>query len=131
MSFNFLPAALVIQLHDSILETTKGLPGIKEPELVEAVCTRVLNLAHYEGERDVYTLAAMYLVSFARGHVFNDANKRTAAASALLFLSENGIEPPDYMALADITVKAAQGMLNVMDVAIQLRLLMKKELYDL
>ena len=58
MNYNFLAPELVIQLHDSILAITKGLPGVKEPELVEAVCSRVLNLAHYEGIDDVYTVLA-------------------------------------------------------------------------
>lgn len=121
MSFYSLAPELVIQLHDAILSTTHGLPGIKDPELVDAVCARVLNLTHYEGENDVYNLAAMYLIAIARGHVFNDANKRTAAASALLFLSENGIEIADSMPLADATVQAAQGLMSVEEFAQVLR----------
>ncbi|WAD33094.1 hypothetical protein [Citrobacter braakii] len=35
MNYNFLAPELVMQLHDSILAITKGLPGVKEPELVE------------------------------------------------------------------------------------------------
>ncbi|HHK9580450.1 type II toxin-antitoxin system death-on-curing family toxin [Citrobacter sp. Cb008] len=123
MNYNFLAPELVIQLHDSILAITKGLPGVKEPELVEAVCSHVLNLAHYEGIDDVYTLAAMYLVAIARGHVFNDANKRTAAAAALFFLADNGIDTPDFMRLSEPTVLAAQGLMTVDDIAAVLRTL--------
>ncbi|WP_370604004.1 type II toxin-antitoxin system death-on-curing family toxin [Citrobacter braakii] len=123
MNYNFLAPELVMQLHDSILAITKGLPGVKEPELVEAVCSRVLNLAHYEGIDDVYTLAAMYLVAIARGHVFNDANKRTAAAAALFFLADNGIDTQDFMRLSEPTVLAAQGLMTVDDNAAVLRTL--------
>ena len=34
----------------------------------------------------------MYAVAIARGHVFNDANKRTALVTALTYLSLQGVE---------------------------------------
>lgn len=39
---------------------------------------------------DLFEMAATYIVSLATNHPFLDANKRTAAASALVFLRANG-----------------------------------------
>lgn len=37
-------------------------------------------------------MAAVYLVAIARGHIFNDANKRTALFVAQAFLKRNGVQ---------------------------------------
>ena len=66
----------------------------------------------------------MYLVAIARGHVFNDAEQRTAAAAARYFsLRINGIDTPDFMRLSEPTVLAAQGLMTVDDIAAVLRTL--------
>ncbi|WP_261318313.1 type II toxin-antitoxin system death-on-curing family toxin [Burkholderia cepacia] len=44
---------------------------------VESALHRVENHAHYAGLDDVFGIAATYATAIARGHVFNDANKRT------------------------------------------------------
>ncbi|HHZ3281396.1 TPA: type II toxin-antitoxin system death-on-curing family toxin [Escherichia coli] len=50
-----------------------------------------MNMHHYEGVTDIIDLAAVYLVAIARGHIFNDANKRTALFVAQVFLKRNGV----------------------------------------
>jgi death-on-curing protein len=54
----------------------------------------------------------MYGVALARGHVFNDANKRTALVTALTYLSLQGVDIPRSAALEDIMVDAAQGSVD-------------------
>jgi len=68
---------------------------------------------YYEGVTDVYDLAAVYLVAIARGHIFNDANKRTALFVAQVFLKRNGIEVVSSRKIFDemqnIALNAATG----------------------
>ncbi|HAV1601628.1 TPA: type II toxin-antitoxin system death-on-curing family toxin [Enterobacter hormaechei subsp. xiangfangensis] len=117
MNLTFLRPELVIQLHDSILTRNPGLAGLKEPGLVDALCQRVINLHFYEQENDPFTLAAMYMMAIARGHVFNDANKRTALMSALYFLAVNNIHLSNDPALTDLTVEVAQGKKDLETIA--------------
>ncbi|EAB4417358.1 type II toxin-antitoxin system death-on-curing family toxin [Salmonella enterica] len=117
----FLSPAIIIQLHDAALNHAKGIPGLREPGLVDALCQRVINLHQYEAENDVFRLAAMYLTAISRGHVFADANKRTALGATLLFLYENGILLHNTPALTVMTVEAAQGNLSLNDIATILR----------
>lgn len=82
---------------------------------------RVENLHVYESETDLFVLAAALLLSIARGHGFNDANKRTSVASAMVFLDMNGspITPDD--GFADYVVEAAQGLHDLQSVSDKLR----------
>ncbi|WP_432804343.1 type II toxin-antitoxin system death-on-curing family toxin [Escherichia coli] len=85
--------------------------------LVGGVQARVV----YEEITDLFEVSATYLVATARGHIFNDANKRTALNSALLFLRRNGVQVFDSPELADLTVGAATGEISVSSVADTLR----------
>ena len=59
----------------------------------------------------------MYAVAIARGHAFNDGNKRTALVSALTYLKDNGIELRRSDELEDVMVEVAQGLLGEKDLA--------------
>lgn len=82
----------VIEFHDRLVLRDGGVPGMAEPGRADAIIHRVLNMHYYEGVTDVFDLAAVYLVAIARGHIFNDANKRTALFVAQVFLKRNGID---------------------------------------
>ena len=73
------------------LRNLAGLPGISDPERIEAVLARVKHWAAYEAVEDIHALTAMYCLSIARGHVFADGIKRTALNAAVLFGRRNGI----------------------------------------
>ncbi|MNB68460.1 Toxin Doc [compost metagenome] len=98
-----------------------GLEDYSDAGRIESMVTRILNRHVYEGERDVFVLAAAYLLAIARGHCFNDANKRTAFASATLFLRRNGVLVQYSADHEELTVKAAEGELNVWEIADKLR----------
>ena len=117
----FLTAKQVIAIHSAQLEDFGGLAGFRDIGLVEGMVARVENLHAYQGERDLHVLAAALLLSIARGHGFNDANKRTAAASALIFLDLNGIEVDPPIEFADYVAEAAQGLHDLAAVARALR----------
>ena len=70
---------------------------------------RISNHAHYAGLGDVFGIAALYAEAIARGHVFNDANKRTALTCAISYLEQQGIHVRKDAILEDATVMLAQG----------------------
>ena len=81
-------------------------------ERVDALCQRVLMIVQYEQLDDLVEIAAAYTEAIARGHVFADANKRTAVNALYLFLHRNGIKTKVPDDLADIIVNLASGALT-------------------
>ena len=63
----------------------------------------------------------MYAVAIARGHVFNDGNKRTALVCALTFLSLEGYNLPPSPEIEDnlveVMVEVAEGRVEREDLA--------------
>ncbi|UYA62402.1 type II toxin-antitoxin system death-on-curing family toxin [Pectobacterium colocasium] len=117
----FLTVEQVIAIHDYQLEMYGGLPGYRDIGVVEGMVARVENLHTYQNENDLHMLAASLLLSIARGHGFNDANKRTSAAAAMVFLDMNGASMTPSENFADFVVMAAQGLYDVHTVAEELK----------
>ena len=109
-----LDVGYVITIHDEILRDFGGLPGFAAagPGGVEAALARVENHAYYNGVDDVFGIAAMYAVAIAKGHVFNDANKRTGLSCSLTYLEKQDVFIPKTQALEDIMVDVAQGLVD-------------------
>ncbi|WP_151638222.1 type II toxin-antitoxin system death-on-curing family toxin [Noviherbaspirillum aerium] len=105
-------AEKVIEIHDLILSTEEGLSGDYGPGRLEGALGRVTNKVVYEGMEDVFDIAAMYAVAIGRGHVFVDANKRTALVTALAYLSIQGIDIDRDEKLEDMMVDVAEGTLE-------------------
>jgi death on curing protein len=112
-----LSAEEVVQIHDLILTDEGGLPGHHGVGALEGALARVINRIDYTQMDDVFEIAAMYAVAIARGHVFNDGNKRTALVSALTYLDTEGVAVQRSGQLEDIMVDVAQGLLNEKDLA--------------
>lgn len=107
-----LDVAFVVTIHDEVLkEFEGGLPGLAGGGLgaIEAALTRINNHAFYAGLDDVLGIAALYAEAIARGHVFNDGNKRTALLCALAYLKRQDIDIPRDKRLEDATVALASG----------------------
>ncbi|MGE6213320.1 type II toxin-antitoxin system death-on-curing family toxin [Comamonas aquatica] len=104
----------VIAIHDEIIDDLGGLPGFANAGRggVESALNRVANHAAYEGLDDVFGIAALYGVAIARGHIFNDANKRTGLACALTYLEQEGFELSASPALEEVMVEVAQGVID-------------------
>ena len=81
----------VILIHDAVIGK-KELRGLAKDKSLEATLERVYNRLQYGFISDVFDLAACYETFIAKGHCFNDANKRTSAAVLFFILNENGIE---------------------------------------
>jgi death-on-curing protein len=103
----------VIEFHDRLIARDGGVAGMSKPGRAEAIIHRVLNMHHYEGVTDIFDLAAVYLVAIARGHIFNDANKRTALFVAQVFLKRNDVQiissRISFDAMQILTINAATG----------------------
>lgn len=101
----------VIAVHDEIIAELGGLPGLGGGGIgaLEAALFRVEMHAHYVALNDVFGIAGLYAEAIAKGHVFNDANKRTALTCALTYLYGEGIDIPDVPELEEIMVMLASG----------------------
>ncbi|MGF6242258.1 MULTISPECIES: type II toxin-antitoxin system death-on-curing family toxin [Paraburkholderia] len=110
-----LDAAFVLQIHEEILREEPGLGGFAGPGFagLESALVRVDNWALYAHLNDVFGTAAMYAVAIARGHIFNDANKRTALVAALTYLKLQDITVERNARLEDDMVAVAEGVLDV------------------
>src|SRR5699024_8521567 len=66
-------------IHDTMLELYGGLPGEKDPGMIEYVCKKPFAIVFgHEQYPTQFEKAAVILFSWARGHSFYDGNKRTA-----------------------------------------------------
>ena len=101
----------VLDLHDLQLKRYGGRDGIRDLKLLEsAVMTPQASFGGEYVHKDIFEMAAAYAFHIAENQPFVDGNKRTALASALVFLDINGIECLDpngtfYQAMIDISAK--------------------------
>ena len=88
-----------------------GIYGLRDPALLSSALA--MPSSSFEGKylhRDLFEQAAAYAFHTCQNHPFIDGNKRTALASALVFLSLNGIELDDPKEeLYDLMMKVAKG----------------------
>lgn len=88
MTIRFLTVDEVVEIQRSTLPNS-GKPDISK---LEGALSRIEALRDYEECEDIFKFSAMYLISIAKAHAFNDANKRTAFQAASVFLILNGVE---------------------------------------
>ena len=91
MSYVLLNATLVEAIHDAVLNPGE-LQGRALDKSLDGALARVDNRLVYGLIEDVFDLAAAYCVAVATGHVFNDANKRTAYKTMIVCLHLNGVQ---------------------------------------
>jgi death-on-curing protein len=81
---------MLLAIHAQQVERYGGAHGILDENVVRSALARPMNRWAYDDEADIADLAAAYLVGFTRSQGFNDGNKRTGLATALVFLRLNG-----------------------------------------
>lgn len=84
----------MIAIHAEVLDAHGGRPGLRDLGLLESAVAAPQ--ASFGGEallKDPLEVAAAYLFYLCSNHPFVDGNKRTALASALVFLEANGLLP--------------------------------------
>ena len=113
---------MLLAIHAQQIERYGGAHGVLDEYVVRSVLARPLQGRADDHGADLADFAAAYLVGFARSQGFNDGNKRTGLACALVFLSLNGqslhVPPKELYAL---TMQAAIGEADDQDVAAYLR----------
>ena len=104
-----------------MLDEEGGLPGVHMDKL-QGVLGRIDSAILYEEINDLYEIAALYAITIAQGHPFNDANKRTAMTCMLMFLRLNHIicMPPNQL-IPDFLVNVAEKRLKREEIAEWLR----------
>jgi death-on-curing protein len=121
MSPVFLTTEVVMKIHARSLAEFGGPGGVSDPGAVESAVMSAQNHYNYTGG-DLFDLAAVMLWHLACDHPFADGNKRTALASALVFLTINGIDlAQDEDLLEGLTLSVARGEMKKEKVAEILR----------
>jgi len=115
----FLDLDHTLRLHRSLIEHYGGMERIRDVGLLQSAVA--MPQAAYGGEYlhgDVFEMAAAYLFHIVQNHPFLDGNKRTGAASAIVFLALNDIEiDNDEQGLVDLTLSVATGQAGKAEIA--------------
>ena len=113
---------ILFVIHAQQVERYGGSHGVLDKNVVLGALHRPINRWAYEKSADFADLAASYLIAFAGSQGFNDGNKRTGLACALVFLGLNSVsfeaEPED---LYEVTLRVATRQIADNDVAIWFR----------
>ena len=100
-----------------------GAYGVRDSDLLSSALA--MPSTTFEGQylhKDLFEQAAAYAFHLCQNHPFLDGNKRTALASALVFLSLNGIELDDpHEALYELMMKVSAKGLGKADIAVEFR----------
>lgn len=116
---------VLTRFHDVMIANYGGLPGMPDTGRMSAILSRIDNAIYYDGVTDHFDIAALYLVAIARGHIFNDGNKRTALAVTLFYLARNNLivrnDDAAEEAHIELTVRTATGDADLQEIAAYFR----------
>jgi len=125
----FLTLAEVIEIHTDQIQRYGGQAGLRDLALLESAIGQPE--ASFAGEwlhADRYEMAAAYAYHLCQNHPFIDGNKRTALATALVFLELNNITILDPRhRLKNAMIRIASGKMRKEDFAKLLRTLPQTE----
>lgn len=86
----FLTVEEVIQIHDDLVNNYGGIHGIRDMGLlISAIEMPKATMFGENLHESIYDKASAYLYHIVCNHAFLDGNKRTGAASTLIFLIQN------------------------------------------
>lgn len=120
------PTVSAVQaIHTEVLAAHGGRKGLRDGALLEsAVAAPKATMMGQPLIPDAIEVAAAYLFYLCQNHPFVDGNKRTALATCLVFLSENGLLADDVLdadAWEHLTLDVAAGRLDRVETAARLR----------
>lgn len=116
----FLTIEEVIQIHDDLIKEYGGLHGIRDIGLLVSAIEmpKATMFGEYLHE-SIYDKASAYLYHIVCNHPFLDGNKRTGAASALIFLNQNGCKTHyDMKKFEELVCKVAIGGIHKESISI-------------
>jgi death-on-curing protein len=117
----WIEQSVLFAVHDEQILEHGGVPGVRNPGLLESALARPRNLLTY-GTPDFADLAASLTVGLSRNHAFVDGNKRTAFVALELFLTLNGHElTADDAACVHAMLAVASGEWNEAELAVWIR----------
>lgn len=112
MQFFALDESDVIEIHNAIIGANE-LQGLAADKSLAGVLARLQNRLDYGFIADVFQYAACAGAFIAKGHCFNDANKRTAATVVHLILCAHELSPQfDDIDLGKWMVQSVEGNLS-------------------
>ena len=115
-------------IHLEVLAAHGGGEGLRDTALLEsAVAAPQATMMGTPLFTDPLDVAAAYLFYLCRNHPFVDGNKRTALATCLVFLSENGLLPNEELdtnAWESLTMDVAASRLDREQTVVRLRTLL-------
>ena len=121
MTLKFLATRDVVEIHDLVINENE-LQGMAGDKSLDAVLARIDNRMSFGMISDAYDLAACYACFLAVGHVFNDANKRTAFACMDVCLSLNTVVLAyEHEEAGGLIIKVAQGIVDEIELSAWLR----------
>lgn len=83
----------VTEIHDEIIQSTGGVKGYHDVNMVKSALARPLQSAFgVDAYQNEFEKAAALLFSLANNHGFRDGNKRTAMAATIYYLHILNIE---------------------------------------
>lgn len=119
MSILFLSLEEVVAIHHNQIDLYGGTHGIRDLGLLQSAIA--MPSAGFGGQylhSDIFEMAAAYLFHLAQNHPFLDGNKRTAAASAIVFLTFNDITiDADQVAYEKLVRQIPEGNADKADIA--------------
>ncbi len=115
---HFLTLSEVLIILQDQIRRYGGLYGVCDIGLLSSAIA--MPESTFEGKylhKDIYEQAAAYAFHICQNHPFIDGNKRTALATALIFLEINGIEIDDpNEELYEVMIKTAIGKFKKDDI---------------
>lgn len=119
----------IFALHEEVINPQE-LQGIGVGKSIDSIILRIQSRLDYDLVQDEFDLSAMYAVFIARGHIFNDANKRTAFIAMDTALRVNGIVIKfNQKEIGDIIIQVAQGIIDEVKLAQYLRTSYQEQTY--
>lgn len=119
MTIHFLQLHHILRLHQSLIQHYGGSDGVRDMGLLDSAIAQPK--AMFSGEylhQWPYEMAAAYMFHIVSNHPFVDGNKRTGAASAIVFLDINGIQiDNDEPGLVELTLKVATSQSSKAQIA--------------
>ena len=107
----FLGLEEILEIHQDHIQRSGGSPGLRDLGLLQSAIA--MPMAQFGGQylhRDLFEMAAAYLFHIAQNHPFVDANKRTAAGAADVFLALNGVDlRADEKEFESVVFSVAEG----------------------
>lgn len=115
----------VIAIHQEVLSAHGGGIGISSTDLLKsAIAAPQATMMGASLIIDPIELAAAYLYYLCSNHPFVDGNKRTALATCLVFLSENGLLKEEKLEVEkweNLTLAVAASLLSRDEITATLR----------